>query len=350
MTMAAEVRIRKIEPGEEAAAGRFFASRYALELREEAFRKRGERWKWQYWSHPEGKPGILVAELGSKIVGMIGTNAVRIRTPGGVIPAIWAGDLLIDPAVRGAGIGKKLVDAWKSGGAVAVGKGYGPIAYSLYVNRGFKGIWGFTQLHIVLSRTRLAARLLRRSERRNLLRLARVFARPSGRLRSGREPAVSDTLPAGAAALWRSAAAAYRFAFERDEKYLAWRFGAHPFHTYYFIEARGSAGLSGLAIVRITGDRIPIGVIADLIADPRDEDTVLALARDALSFLESRGAAAALIELPPALAPIVSAAFPCSFGEDFSIVLHTADPELAAQGVFDAASWYLSRSDSDADY
>lgn len=350
--MADEIRIRKIEPGEEAAARRFFASRYPPERREEAFRKRGERWRWQYFNHPCGEPGIFVAEHDGRIVGIIGTNTVRIRTPNGVLKAVWAGDLLIDPTVRGKGIGKKLVDAWKQSRPVAIGKGFGPIAYSLYVNRGFTGVWGFTAMHIVLSRARLALRLLRASERKNLLRLAKVFALPPARLRSDRESSISasETPPREAAALWRSVAGNYRFAFERDEEYFAWRFGAHPVHRYRFVEMRSAAGLTGLAIVRLAGGRNPMGVILDLIVDPRDEESVRALMKGAVSFLKSEGACAVLIELPPALAPIASKAFPCSFREDFPIVLRAADPDLRSEGMFDAAAWYLSRSDSDADY
>lgn len=350
--MTGDVRIRKIDAAEEERARRFFASRYPERRREEAFRKRGERWRWQYFNHPCGEPGILVAELNGNIVGIIGTNAVRIRTPRGVVKAVWAGDLLIDPAIRGKGIGKKLVDAWKESGAVAVGKGFGPIAYSLYVNRGFKGIWGFTRLHIVLSRTRLAMKLLRAGERRNLLRLARTgFGRPE-RSNEGEGVSISlgDAPPRDMGALWESAMRSYAFAFERDERYIAWRFTAHPFHRYRFIEARRGGQLSGLAVVRITSGRIPTGVVADLIADPRDEETVRALMRGAISHLKSQGACAAVVELPPALTPIVSKAFPRSLREEFALVLHTTDPDLEAKGFYDPAGWYVSLADSDADY
>lgn len=350
--MASEIRIRKIEPSEEAAARRFFASRHAPEHREAAFERRGVRWRWQYWSHPGGEPGIWIAEDGGAIVGIIGTNAVKIRTPLGVVKAVWAGDLLIDPAYRGRGIGKKLVDAWKGSGDIGVGKGYNDIAYALYVSRGFRGVWGFTRMHIALSRARLAAKLYRTGERKSLLRFLKSIHRPLPRLGVPGEYSIdaSDGPPAGFEALWRSVAERYRFAFERDAAYLAWRFGAHPTHRYHFLEMRSAAGLEGIAIARIPEGRHPIGVILDLIVDPLDSGAVLALAKGALSFIESRGACAALVDLPPALASTIARAFPCSIRADLSMVLHAVDPELEAAGFYDPAAWYISRSDSDSDY
>lgn len=351
MTTVEELLIRTIDPEEEAAARRFFSSRYPLERREDDFRKRGELWRWKYFRHPGGRPGIIVAEHDGRIVGVIGTNLIGIRTPRGVESAVWGCDLLIDPAVRGMGIGKKLVDTWKGSSALTIGKGFGDIAYSLYTNRGFTGVWGFTRMHIVLSRTRLAAKLLRSKQRRNLLRLAKAFARWNPRLRRGRDSSisVSETPPPGAVALWEATMRKYRFAYDRDEKYFAWRFTAHPAHRYHFVELKGPGGPSGLAIVRIAEGRNPLGIIADLIVDPGDRDAVRALLAGALSLVKSKGACAALVELPPALIPTVSRAFPCSFRDDFAIVVNTTDGELVARGIYEAANWYVGRSDSDTD-
>lgn len=352
MTAAGDIVIRKIPLEEEERARRFFTDRYPPAERAAAFERRGVRWRWQYFDHPGGDPGIWIAELDGRIVGIIGTNVVRIRTPKGIARAVWAGDLLIDPGVRGRGIGKKLVDAWKNSGAVGIGKGYNDIAYSLYVNRGFRGVHGFTRMHIVLSRARFVATLLGTGERRRLLRLLKVIARPIPSLdaASGFSISVGDRLPEDAQTLWRSVAARYRFAFERDSEYLAWRFLSHPAHRYRFIEGRDRNALWGLAIVRPPDEEDPMGVVLDLIVDPGDERGVLALLTGALALLREGGACAAIVDLPPALAPIAAKAFPCALSEDLSMVVHAADPDLVEAGIYDPAAWYLSRSDSDSDY
>lgn len=350
--MTEELLIRKIAPEEAPYALSFFVSRYPAKQREIAFEKRAERWRWQYFSHPCGEPGIWIAKLGERIVGIIGTNSVRISTPKGIIKAVWAGDLLIDPSVRGKGLGKRLVDAWKESGDTAVGKGFNEIAYSLYRNRGFEGVTGFTSIYIVLSKMRLAAKFLLGGERKKLSMLARSIAKPASSLArsAGFSISTKETLPPETLTLWRTIAGRYRFAFERDERYLKWRFLEHPRHRHSFLELKRDGVLSGLAIVRIGEGKNPLGVVLDLFVDPTEKELVLELMRGTLAFLASKGACAALMELPPALAPTICNAFPCSIQSNFPMVLYTKDTDLIAEGFYDSRAWYISRSDSDADY
>jgi hypothetical protein len=184
------------------------------------------------------------------------------------------------------------------------------------------------------------------------VRLAGVSILPDApyTTRSTSGAAVADRLPAGAAALWSSVTGAYGFAVERDETYLNWRFASHPTHRYYYVRMGGPERLSGLAIVRITDDRNPLGVISDLIVDPSDTDAVRALMGEAVAFLRSEGACAVLVDLPPALASAALAGWRCRLSTNLGILMYTSEPHFEGAGIYEAERWYLSRSDSDADY
>jgi hypothetical protein len=143
---------------------------------------------------------------------------------------------------------------------------------------------------------------------------------------------------------------AYPFAVERDETYLRWRFERHPSYTYHYVCLRDSDGLVGLAVCRLTAEKPPLGVVADLIVDPNCRDLVSDLVDGAIEFLKSGGAYAARMDLPPCLADQILARYRCSLTKDRGMILYYRDQDLKAAGILDPQAWYISRSDADEDY
>jgi hypothetical protein len=141
----------------------------------------------------------------------------------------------------------------------------------------------------------------------------------------------------------------YPFAIRRDDAYLKWRFVDHPTHKYHFIVMEQGAEPVGVAIVRLTDEAPPLGVVSDLIARPERSDITAALLGEALTFLRSRGACAALIDLSPAASGLLEG-YRCALRQEFGMIVHTPDTDLEQAGIFSPDAWYQARSDSDEDY
>jgi RimJ/RimL family protein N-acetyltransferase len=68
-------------------------------------------WNWHFPQSPfadNGNLPVWVALDGSKVVGLLGANEVRLNVAGREMRAIWILDLLIDPAYRRRGLAKRL--------------------------------------------------------------------------------------------------------------------------------------------------------------------------------------------------------------------------------------------------
>ena len=108
--------------------------------------------------------------------------------------------------------------------------------------------------------------------------------------------------------------------------------------------------LVALAVVRVTLDSPPLGVVGDLIVEPDDHPVVSRLFGATIDALRSQGACAALVDIPPRLVdPLLKSGVP-HIRQKMSILVGTEQDQLRGAGIYDARSWYLSRSDSDLDF
>jgi GNAT superfamily N-acetyltransferase len=352
--VTSDVKIRLFEPADEPQAIRYLVEKLPPSEREGADAKRLVRWKWQYYqnpSNPDGKPLIWVAAVDGEFGGMVATIPVRLRTPKGLVLATWGVDFIVDSKMRGLGIGKKLLQAWNEYPSLQFVLGWSPVSFRVATGVGFKVIWGYTRATLALSRMRFAAELLWQRRRKELLSLARVFVKSNPRRSTGKASTeIGRGVPDGVDELWGEVASGYGFCVERDREYLKWRFAAHPTHEYHFVSLYDAGRLAGLGICRLEGDGHPVGIVSDLIVNPKRQDLLARLADETVSFLASKGAYSVSMDLPPALAPEVLRRYRCSLTQPVGMIVRSDDADFEAAGLYTPDPWYISRSDADEDY
>jgi GNAT superfamily N-acetyltransferase len=355
--MSVEARITRFQRSDEADAIRMLLGKLPPSEREAAYEPRLARWQWQYYdnpNNPDGAPLIWVARVEDAFGGMVATIPVRVKTPKGTVLGMWGVDFIVSGRMRGLGIGKALLTEWVKTPGIAFVMGWSPVSFKVAKGVGFEVMWGFTTADVLLSRVGYAVASVKRRQRSDLNRLAKVFWRLNPRVgrrsEGGRADSIATTVPPGAGALWERIRERYDFAVERNQPYLKWRFDDHPTHEYRFVCLGEPTDLKGLAICRLTDDKPPLGVIADLVVDPTREDLVTDLVDVTVGFLRRQGAYAARMDLPPCLANPILARYRCSLRKDRGMIVRTDDTDLGTAGILKPGAWYISRSDADEDY
>jgi GNAT superfamily N-acetyltransferase len=355
--MAVEPSINRFQRSDESDAIRMLLGKLPPSERERAYEARLARWRWQYYdnpNNPDGEPLIWVARVEGVFGGMVATIPVRVRTPKGFALGMWGVDFIVSGRMRGMGIGRALLTEWIKTPGIAFVMGWSPVSFKVAKGVGFEVMWGFTTADIVLSRIGYAAASVRRRQRSDLNRVAKVFWRLNPRVgrdsKRGPASSVRTEVPVGAGDLWQRVSEHYGFAVERDQAYLRWRFDEHPIYVYRFVCLGEPGNLGGIGICRLTDDTPPLGIVADLIVDPAREELVCDLVDATVGFLKSQGAYAARMDLPPCLVHPILLRYKCSLRKDRGMIVCTQDQDLKGAGILKAENWYISRSDADEDY
>jgi GNAT superfamily N-acetyltransferase len=349
-----EIEIARFERSEEAEAVRLLTERFPPEEREAAYERRLARWRWQYYTNPnnlDSRPPVWVARAGRDLVGLVGGVPVRLRTPEGGVAAVWAMDLVVAPAMRGRGLGKRLMVEIADAAPVILGLGWTAAGLKADLAAGLKVFGGFRTGSLVISPVRVGIWALRQKHYKEIGRLL------SAVIKAGRERrhvpaganAVSD-FPPGTAALWDRVARAYRFSVDRDTAYLDWRYGSHPRHVYKIVFIGPAASPAAIAVCRSAGGRPGLGIISDILVDPHDSQSLLDVVEAAVGFLRSQGAIAVSVDLPPVLAGHLARDFRYAAFRPLEMLVRSSDRRLEDLGIMDARAWYISLSDSDQDY
>lgn len=105
--MPDEVRIRPARPGDVAEMTALLKMLFSIEADFLIDHGRQERGLSLLLKSPSSL--VLAAEAGHRVVGMV-TGQLVISTSEGA-PSLWAEDLVVDPAWRGRGIGRRLMEA-----------------------------------------------------------------------------------------------------------------------------------------------------------------------------------------------------------------------------------------------
>jgi GNAT superfamily N-acetyltransferase len=353
--MKKEIKIRQYYKSDESQTLDLILSKLPPREAGATLPARQKRWRWQYHdnpNYPEGEPVLWVAVMDEVVVGMACPLAVRLRTPKGIVMGSWCNDWIVSRQTRGTGLGRKLEEKWQHAFPVALGRGLSDRAYEVSVTLGFATVTGFWTGWFVLSRPAFARRLYGLRQYRNLGKLMSLPPRLAlgGKKGLVGKISVDGGLPAGADGLWDEAARAYPFAVDRHAAHLKWRYESHPAFKYEFVSLEDGEDLASLAVVRLTDDSPPVGVISELIVDPARPDLVKSLFVGAVEHLKSRGACAVRADIPPKLADSVfSAPYTC-LKQELKMVVSSDDPDLAGMGINEARNWYLTCGDSDADF
>jgi len=353
--MKKEIKIRQYYKSDESQTLDLILSKLPAREAGAALPARQKRWRWQYHdnpNYPEGEPVLWVAVMDEVVVGMACPLAVRLRTPKGIVMGSWCNDWIVSRQTRGTGLGRTLEEKWQHTFPVALGRDWSDRAYAVSVTLGFATVTGFWTVWFVLSRVAFARHLYGLKQYRNLGRLLSLPPRLAlgGKKGLAGKTSVGGVLPAGAGDLWAQVAEAYPFAVDRRPAHMKWRYESHPAFKYEFVSLEDGGKLAGLAVVRLTDDRPPVGVVPDLIVDPERPELAKSLFVAAVEHLKSKGACAVRMDIPPRLAePVLSAPYAC-LKWDLKMLVSTDDPDLAGMGINEARNWYLTRGDSDADF
>lgn len=146
-------------------------------------------------------------------------------------------DLAVDPGLRNGLAGSRLI--------VGIGN-----AYSDAFLQGRKQLeWGFPEPHL----QRVCMAHLKVGVMRDVVFLVRE-AGPVPSATDGLVTVPLGRLDAEVDALWERCKGAYGAAVQRDARYLAWRYAAHPDIRYFLLGARDASGtLRGIAVARAGG-------------------------------------------------------------------------------------------------
>ncbi len=353
--MKKEIKIRQYYKSDESQTLDLILSKLPAREAGAQLPARQKRWHWQYHdnpNYPEGEPVLWVAVMDEAVVGMVCPLAVKVRTPKGIIMGSWCNDWIVSRETRGTGLGRTLEEKWQHTFPVALGRGWSDRAYAVSVTLGFATVTGFHTGWFVLSRLAFARRLYDLKQYRNLGRLLSLPPRLAlgGKKGLSGRVSVGEALPVRSGDLWAEVAGAYQFAVERHPAHLKWRYEAHPAFKYEFVSLTEDGRLRGLAVVRLTDDSPAVGVVSELIVEPGRPDLVKSLFIAAVEHLKSRGACAVRADIPPALAgPVFSTPYAC-LQWDLKMLVSSDDPDLVGMGINEAANWYLTCGDSDADF
>jgi GNAT superfamily N-acetyltransferase len=106
-----------------------------------AYHRFVELWNWRKDGLPaSGGETAVIARYRDDIVGVLGIVPVRLTISGRSIQACWQQDSLVSPAMRGKGVGKKLVEEAAKNFDMVMAKGTSDAMYRLRKKLGFQDV------------------------------------------------------------------------------------------------------------------------------------------------------------------------------------------------------------------
>ena len=321
---------------------------------------------WIRWAaeNPETdseQPPVLICRRDGAIVGSQSSVPFRLREEGAIVRALWAIDLMVDPAWRLRGVGPALTETLTSRPALVAGLGISEAARRTFVRSGWRDL-GELPIYI---HPRDVSWSARQAGFRGVKMLAvSVITRPALMLTRFVSGVVARAVGADLEAVPRFdgrvnevwAAVDYPVMAVRDIAALSWRFNSAPNAdrcTRYYLVQRGH--VRGYAVTRVQSVRgRPALVIVDFLASPR---WILPLLTRVASLPEARETSAIFCEaLIPGMDRALMAAGFLRIGANegtlaqkagikFRIMVHQGDqPERAA---FDRRRWFITTGNSD---
>lgn len=316
-------------------------------------------WMWRYTLNPfdDGtRPAFWVVRSARKIIGGMAQMPVVANVEGTEVEARWAGDLMVDPAFRGQGIGKLIFDNYREANRLSISMGYAPDSVTSRIARsvGFKWFPPFTFLFKFYSVRLLAERL---SWFKPAVHALSALSRPVFRLARRRfdhapEDVVlmeMDCFGSTFDSLWRRVASEFPVSVRRTYSSMNWRYFDNPFFSYQALGAWRDAELVGCLVLKVVhGEALTYGTIPELVAAREDRVVQTALLGWALEVFErERVDVVKALGSPPYLSSLLKSAGFLPLGKGCDFVISKA-PDLPSV-LLDCNAWYLTKGDCDLD-
>lgn len=254
-------------------------------------------WRWRYFNQPAVKSDLLFALRGGRVVGKVGLIGRRLYSTGDRLTATHMEGLSLPAAERSWSLLAGLLEASsrerrRSGRPFAFGVAARPAA-ELFKRLGCRVLGILPLLSVIIN----GRRFLRRKGIPFPMSLAGwmadafLGARYEGECRSVSVRPHAEMFDGSFDELWRDLEPKRCVAVVKDAPYLNWRYKHHPGREYQILTARRDRRLEGWTVFR-TGDGGD-GFVLELVARDDAPEILLALIRQALIMMKSRGAVVA---------------------------------------------------------
>ena len=256
-----------------------------------AYPRFAKLWNWRKACLPaSGGETAVIARYRGDIVGAVGIVPVSLTVSGRSIHACWQQDSLVSSAMRGMGVGKKLVTEAAEGYDVVMAKGTSNAMYGLRKSIGFQDV-----LHNDVMVRVLRPRYWSAVGRKTLIAEWMLYA----------WGAMVGTMRQGLADSPETVSPIYRFgdAFDmvaahladgpvirpwKDSGYLNWRYCHCPGRHYRILQCR-HAGQRGAMVTTRSGVNGEEGWIVDHVCSPDNAPGFSALLSRALNEFKASG-------------------------------------------------------------
>jgi len=297
-------------------------------------------WRWEYIDNPAvpvGDPLIWICRFKKKIIAQICFMPSIVKVKDKTYKGGWCQDFIILPQFRNMGMGHFLIRyALKELAGcmdILMASGTNAASYALLKNYGFINL-GFIDRNI----------------RPALFEFSRSVYK-TDRIEISEENVFNYEFDR----FWFDVSKKISCIIKRDAKMLEWRFIKNPYLCYKVITARCEGALKGYVICRqgrlarggLAG--LNIGIISDILVDPHDKTTGVALLRAAFYHLKKKSIIFRCDVLCKEMGPILKAAGLINIRSSSRFLIYPINGDID-EIVKDSDTWYVTYGDSDMDF
>jgi GNAT superfamily N-acetyltransferase len=330
----------------------------------EATERRRAVMTWLYDEMPgrDRFPVRYVIMDGEKIAGSMGHLPADFIVKGQRVPVRFTHDLLVDPAYRGLGLAKRIVEnALVAGEFIPGGLWMTNPCYKIHLAGGFDDMKPLVTQTLVLDPDTFTARKdlggIKGGVSRVALRMVRERALKRARAETTGERTASrvraiDTFDPALDGVWRGMLDSYGITRMRDAEYLNWRYVRHPNLDYHILLAERDGVAVGYIAWRLPPPSDPErrAVITDFLVRNGDADAFRLLVSQVI--VEASGAGVEVLSLlttQPWAVKVLRALGFAPRSQTQSWVVGGWRDRIPQSWLTDHAHWHICSADSDGD-
>lgn len=350
--MSAEVHIEQFKLSDRAELLDYLRTAYPAEPRkcDPVF------WQWHFLESPRADPRDLplwVVKRDGRISGQLAAVPVDVRVGAASLRAIWILDLIIDPSLRGRGIGQGLIEAACAAHTTLLALGMNEQSRRILKKLRWADLGTAHRYQRLLYPAHALPELARRPALRRLVNAAYTPWRMSAR--AGTAPgAVVRALSAfddSFDELWRRASAQWPCAVERGRRMLDWQYVRQPGKRFDVLALSREGRLDGYAVLFVRraegASAAPAKAsITDLLYAPeRADETIDELLGAALRLAVERRAGSLVTDVLDRRIELRLARL--RFRRIKRAPQFMAQAGAHGELLFEPANWFITRGDSD---